>query len=235
VYGLEVARSLGRALACSGVTVLSGMALGVDCAAHDGALSVDGPSLSVLPGPADRPYPPGKRGVYRRLRDGGAVVSELPPGATIRRWMFPARNRVIAALAAMTVVVEGGARSGALLTAGFARALGRPVGAVPGRITTPQAAGPNELLAHGATVVRGAQDILDAVFGAGARIAEVDARPELEPELRRLLAAIAAGQDTAGALVRAGVTPERGVAALASLELAGYLHRGAGGRYAVVP
>jgi DNA processing protein len=234
-YGLDVARSLGRGLACARVTVVSGMALGVDSAAHDGALSVDGPTIAVLPGPADRPYPPGKRGIYRRLVASAAAVSELPPGVTIRRWMFPARNRVIAALAAMTVVVEAGSRSGALLTARFAQALERPVGAVPGRITSPPSAGPNELLARGATVVRGAQDVLDAVFGAGARVAASDPRPELEPELHQLLAAIAAGQDSAGALARAGIAPERGLAALASLELAGYLHRGAGGRYSVLP
>ena len=233
-YGLDVARALGRGLAFAGLTVISGMALGVDCAAHAGALSVDGPTIAVLPGPANRPYPAGKRGLYLRMRKSGAVLSELPPGAPVRRWVFHARNRIIAGLAAMTVVVEAGERSGALLTAAFARELGRPVGAVPGRITSPQAFGPNELLARGAQIVRGPEDVLDAL-GVGARASVVDPRPELEPELRRLLSAIAVGRDTAGALVRAGFAPEQGLAALASLELAGYVRREPGGRFAVLP
>jgi DNA processing protein len=149
--------------------------------------------------------------------------------------MFPARNRVIAALSAMTIVVEAGERSGALLTAAFARALGRAVGAVPGQVTTPRAAGPNHLLATGATVIRGAQDVLDALFGAGTRTAVVADRPGLPDELGRLLGAIAAGHDTTAALIRAGFAAEQGLAALTSLELAGYVRRGAGGCYSVIP
>ena len=144
-----------RALARAGVTVLSGMAHGIDSAAHVGALEARAPTIAVLPGPADRPYPASRRALHRRLVATGAAVSELPPGTPVRRWMFPARNRIIAALAAMTVVVEAGERSGSLVTAAFAQRLGRPVGAVPGRITRPQAAGSNALLADGATVVRG--------------------------------------------------------------------------------
>ena len=170
-YGLDVARSLGRGLAFSGITIVSGMALGIDSAAHAGALDAGRPTVAVLPASADRPYPAGKRLLHRRIVATGAAVSELGPGPGVRRWMFPARNRIIAALAAMTVVVEAGERSGALLTAGLARRLDLPVGAVPGRVTTPQAAGPNALLAGGAGVVRGPQDVLDHLFGAGARAA----------------------------------------------------------------
>ena len=147
--------------------------------------------------------------------------------------MFPARNRIIAALAAMTVVVEAGERSGALLTAGFARSLGRPVGAVPGRVTSPLSDGPNQLLADGAYVVRAPQDVLDLLFGAGARRVPAAEQPSCRRELRVLLAAIAEGEDTAGALARAGLPAERGLAALASLELAGYVRREPGGRFSV--
>ena len=234
-YGVEVARSLGRGLACAGVTVVSGMALGIDSAAHAGALSAAGQTIAVLPGPADTPYPRARRGLYRQLVAAGAAVSELPGGVAVRRWMFPARSRIIAALATMTVVVEAGARSGALLTAALARELDRPVGAVPGRVTAPQAVGPNGLLALGAHLVRGPQDVLDAVFGAGVRTALTDDRPKLDAEQRRLLDAIANGHDSAGALARAGVAPEPCLAALASLELAGYIRRAPGGRFAVVP
>jgi DNA processing protein len=233
-YGLDVARALGRGLACAGVTVISGMAMGIDSAAHAGALSVDRQTMAVLPGPADHPYPSAKRGLYKRLVAGGAALSEMPPGAPVRRWMFPARNRIIAALAAMTVVVEAGERSGALLTAAFAHQLDRPVGAVPGRVTSPGSVGAHELLAQGAQIIRGPADVLEAI-GADAGKTALDPRPKLEPELRRLLSAIASGRDTAGALAQAGLAPERGLAALASLELAGYVRREAGGRYAVLP
>jgi len=232
-YGLDVARSLGRGLASAGLTVVSGMALGIDSAAHRGALSVDGPTIAVLPAGADRSC--ARRTLFRRLEVGGAAVSELPPGVSVRRWMFPARNRIIAALAAMTVVVEAGERSGALITARFARELERPVAAVPGRISSPGAAGPNELLARGARLVRGPQDVLDAVFGSGARTASPDPRPELDPELGRVLSAIASGRDTPGLLGRGGFTAERALAAIAALELAGYVRREPGGRFAVVP
>jgi DNA processing protein len=149
--------------------------------------------------------------------------------------MFPARNRIIAALASMTVVVEAASRSGALLTAERARELGRVVGAVPGRVTSSQATGPNRMLAEGARVIRDAQDVLDALFGVGARVASSEDRPILDYEAAALLRAIADGHDTAGALAGAGIAPERGLAALASLELSGYIRRGPGGRFVVVP
>jgi DNA processing protein len=234
-YGLEVARSLGRGLARAGLTVLSGMALGIDSAAHAGALEAPAPTVAVLPGPAERPYPAGGRGLHRRIVAGGAAVSELPCGSPVWRWTFRARNRIIAALAATTVVVEAGERSGSLLTARFARGLGRPVGAVPGRVTTAGSAGPNGLLAAGAYVVRGPQDVVDQLFGAGVRSAPADGREELPADLRRLLAAIGDGRDTPGALARAGFPADQSLTALASLELAGYVRRGAGGRWQVVP
>ncbi len=233
-YGLEMARSLGRGLAAAGLTVVSGMALGIDSAAHTGALEAGGPTVAVLPTSADRPYPAGRRALHRRIVAGGAAVSELGPGAAVRRWMFPARNRIIAALAAMTVVVEAGERSGALVTARLARGIGRPVGAVPGRVTTPQAAGPNGLLAAGAGIVRGPQDVLDHLFGAGERTVR-DPRRQAPAELAPLLAAIAEGHETAAALARAGFEPDRGLAALAALELGGFVSRAAGGRFTVVP
>ena len=231
-YGLDMARSLGRGLAVSGITVVSGMALGIDSAAHAGALEAGGPTVAVLPGSADRPYPPGKRALYHRIVRSGVVVSELGPGADVWRWMFPARNRIIAALAVLTVVVEASERSGALVTARLARGIGRPVGAVPGRVTTPQAAGPNGLLAGGACVVRGPQDVLDHLFGVGERTVRESGR-QPPSELQPLLKAIAEGYETTAALARAGFEPETGLAALAALELEGFISRGVGGRFRV--
>ncbi len=232
-YGLQVSRSLARGLSSAGLPVISGMALGVDAAAHAGALESGAGTIAVLPAGADRAYPTSKRGLYERIRADGLTISELPPGAGVWKWTFPARNRIIAALAAMTIVVEADERSGALITASLAGQLGRPVGAVPGRITSSKAAGPNGLLAAGAHLIGGPQDALDVLFGAGVRHAQTPEHEELAPALRSLLMEIAAGHDTAAALERAGVAPEQGLAALAALELAGRVLREPGGRFSL--
>jgi DNA processing protein len=234
-YGLEVARSLGRGLGSAGVPVVSGMAVGIDAAAHTGALDVAAPTVAVLPAGAEQPYPPGKRWLYDRIRQTGAVVSELPPGTETRRWMFPARNRIIAGLSAATVVVEGRERSGALLTSSKAVELGRAVGAVPGRVTSPLAAGPHRLLAAGATIIRGPQDALDLLFGRGARTAPARARAALTEELEGVLQRVSDGHDTIAALGRVGLSADQALGSLSALELAGYIRREAGGRYGVVP
>ena len=139
--GIEVARGLGRGLAAAGVTMVSGMALGVDSAAHAGALESSARTVAVLAGGADVPYPPSKARLHRLIGERGCVVSELPPGFVALRWCFPARNRIIAALAHMTIVVEAARRSGSLITAEIAADLGREVGAVPGPVTAWRAAG----------------------------------------------------------------------------------------------
>jgi DNA processing protein len=230
-----VARSLARGLGLAGLTVVSGMAVGIDSAAHAGALEADARTVAVLPGSADRPYPPGQRVLYGRILAEGAAVSELAPRKNVRRWMFLARNRIIAALVAMTVVVEASEYSGALVTARLAGELDRPVAAVPGLVTAPQSAGTNWLLAGGARLVRGPQDILDHLFGAGVRTAAPARGEPAGDELRALLAAVAEGHDTLAALARAGFEPETGLRGLATLELGGYVRRGAGGRFTVAP
>ena len=232
-YGLQVGRSLSAELAAAGVTVVSGMALGIDAVAHQGALDGGGGTVAVLPGGADRPYPAAHRRLHARIRERGVIVSELGPGVVPRRWMFPARNRIIAALSALTVVVQARSGSGALLTAGWAGRLGRSIGAVPGPITSPLSAGPHALLAAGAQLIGGAQDVLDSLYGAGAVPAPARRRAALDPQLTALLDAIADGEEAAVACARAGLDADGGLAALASLELAGMVRRGAGGRYSV--
>jgi DNA processing protein len=231
-YGLEVARALGRGLASAGITVVSGMALGVDSAAHAGALEVGGPTLAVLAGGADVPYPPTKRTLYRRLAATGAIVSEMPPGTGAWRWCFPARNRLIAALGQAAVVVEAGERSGSLITAQIAQQLGREVCAVPGQVTATMAAGTNALLFDGAGLVRDAQDVLDRVLGAGVMAVPRRDGRELAPPLRRLLEAVSNGRDTLAALATPEGDVEEALVGLAELELQGYVRRGPGGRYA---
>jgi DNA processing protein len=234
-YGREVASSLARGLATAGVTVISGMALGIDGAAHRGALDRAPATIAVLPTGADRAYPPSARGLHRRIVREAAAVSELPPGCPAWRWTFTARNRIIAGLAAMTVIVEATDRSGALTTARVARELGRPLGAVPGYVTSPLSAGPHGLLGGGATLVSGAQDVLDELFGVGVRrAADGPAAAALPPDLQALKHFIGAGLDRADALREADIAPADGLAAFAALELAGHIRREPGGRYAVV-
>ncbi len=234
--GLEVARSIARDLAVAGVPVVSGMALGIDGAAQTGALDAGGLSVAVLAGGADVAYPRSRHALHRRLRAEGLVLSEMPPGFAPRRWCFPARNRTIAGLADLTLVVEAAERSGSLITAELAMKLGRDVAAVPGQVASSVAGGTNALLRDGAVLVRHAQDVLDAVFGVGAAPAVHRHRGErLEPRLAELLDAVAAGRDTLGAL--SGPTPqtaERALVGLTELELRGLLRRELGGRYALV-
>jgi DNA processing protein len=236
-YGLQQARGLGRGLAAAGLTVVSGMALGVDAAAHVGALDADGVTVAVLACGPDVAYPASKRRLHARIAATGAVIAELPPGTPPRRWCFPARNRIIAALAQATVVVEAGERSGSLITAGQAADLGREVAAVPGLVTAPLAAGTNALIADGAQLVRGPHDVLELLFGATA-LQLLPARPDdrtagLEPDLRALLERVGSGCDTVAALAGPGGAVDAVLAGLAQLELRGLVRRGAGGRYTV--
>jgi DNA processing protein len=237
--GLEIARGLGRGLASAGVTVVSGMALGIDSAAHAGALEVGGPTVAVLAGGADVPYPASKRRLYDAIVDaGGAVVSEMPPGFRAFKWNFPARNRIIAGLAPATIVVEAAERSGSLITADLALDLGRDVGAVPGPVQSWRSRGTNALLRDGAVLVRDAHDALDLVLGVDAAetargqaaATNVPPPPHLAAELLALLAAVEDGRDTVAALApdAAGAAAVR--AGLMELELLGLVRRGPAGR-----
>ena len=236
-YGLTVARDVGAGLSAAGITVVSGLALGVDAAAHSGALEGAAPPVAVLAGGADRPYPASKRHLYAAVRSTGAVVSELPPGFGIHRWAFIARNRLIAALARVVVVVEATERSGSLTTADFAAELGRTVAAVPGRVTCSVAAGTNGLLRDGATLVRGVHDALEALAElTGARYGTA-ARPggAIDPELQDLLDAVGQGHSTLPMLVAHGLGPREVLTGLGELEARGLVRRGFGGRYECVP
>lgn len=233
--GLEVARALGRDLALAGVPVISGMALGIDAAAQRGALDGGGLSVAVLGGGADVAYPPSKARLHESLQERGLVVSELPPGTSPRRWTFPARNRVIAALADLTVVVEAAERSGSLITADLALRLGREVAAVPGSVVSPQTAGSNALLRDGATLVRGVDDVLDALYGAGSAPAIArEAGEALEPQLVEILDAVRAGHTSVGSIAQAtGEDASAVLVGLTELELRELVRREPGGRYGV--
>jgi DNA processing protein len=229
-YGREVARELGRELASAGMAVVSGLAFGIDACAHRGALDA-GRTIAVLGCGPDIAYPASHRSLWRQIGERGLVLSELPPGATPWRWTFPARNRIMAALAGMTVVVEAAARSGSLITADLAADLGREIGAVPGPVTARTSAGPNNLLAGGACLVRDAQDVLDAMLGPGSAAIERSG-PAIGPELARVLAAVEAGGSGCDAIAAStGVSAPEAAAALARLELLGYVSCSSLGTY----
>jgi DNA processing protein len=245
-YGLEVARSLGRGLSAAGVPVVSGMAMGVDSAAHVGALERAGGAdaaaasrggggaapIAVLAGGADVPYPPSRRRLYERIVAHGCVVSELPPGFEAYRWSFVARNRIIAGLAALTVVVEAAERSGSLTTADFAAQLGRPVAAVPGLVTSRFSAGTNGLLAAGAGVVRDTRDVLDQLLGPSEEHRRsIPPAVPIEPRLRRLLDAIERGHGSLAELATDPAETNQILQDLTDLELRGLVRREFGGRY----
>ena len=226
-YALEVAHELGRSLGVAGVPVVSGLALGIDAAAHRGALAGAGRPVAVLGSGADVVYPRRHAELYRRIAETGAVISEMPPGTEARKWAFPARNRIMAGLARMTVVVEARERSGSLITAEFADEIGREVGAVPGRINFAQAAGSNSLIAEGAKAVLRPEDILDAILWTGAE-SPPPVRIRLDETGWSVLGAIEAGESP----LRSGLLGVRDVrAALGRLEGLGLVRRDGLGGY----
>jgi DNA processing protein len=229
-YGREIARRLGAELSRAGFSVVSGLAWGIDGAAHEGAVA-GGFTIAVLGCGADVPYPRGHRALYERVRERGLILSELPPGTAPWRWAFPARNRIMAALAAMTVVVEAAGRSGSLITAELASDLGREVGAVPGPVGARASAGTNQLLADGARLVRGAQDVLDALIGPGAP-PRTPSGAALDQRLAAVLDRVEGGDaDSDSIAVALGFGGNEATACLARLELLGYVGRSFAGTY----
>jgi DNA processing protein len=228
-YGSELASMLGGGLAAAGVTVVSGAALGIDAAAHRGALRADGPTVAVLGSGIDVPYPRGNRRLIERIAEAGTVVSEYPPGVRPVPRRFPARNRIVAALSRAVLVVEGASGSGSILTAEFGMDLHREVLAVPGPVTSPMSDAPHALIRDGATLVRGLDDVL-AVFGLGGGD-DAETVPGLSEDERRVLGAMAGtGLTLESVAARAAIPPGAAMAALVELELRGFV-RSAGGRY----
>src|SRR6267142_1959273 len=159
-YGERITRALTRALVHAGVSIVSGMARGIDAAAHRTALELGGNTVAVLGTGVDVPYPVGHRMLHGTIGEHGLLLSENPPGTKAAKGAFPKRNRIIAALAPVTIVVEAGFRSGALNTASQAIELGRVVAAVPGPIDSDQSRGSNQLLRDGAVLIAAADDAL---------------------------------------------------------------------------
>jgi DNA processing protein len=230
-YGLRIAEQLAYDLTAAGVTVVSGMALGIDAAAHRGALRAGGATIAVLGNGPDVAYPSVHRRLYEQIRGAGAVVSEYPPGSPARKHHFRERNRLMAALGKMAVIVEAALPSGSLITARNALDLGRGVGAVPGHVDARIAAGTNQLLRDGADVIRDYRDVLDGLFDIGAERYEAPP-PPLEPLLAEVLDLVEGGTGTVDQIaVACGIGAGEAAVALARLELLGYVSAGALGGF----
>jgi len=245
-YGRRLARDLAGDLAASGVCVVSGMARGIDGAAHRAALDAGGPTAGVVAGGLDVEYPAAHRSLFAAMRERGVLASEFPPGTRPEAGLFPRRNRIIAALGRVTVVVQAGRPSGALITASHALELGREVGAVPGPVGPEASAGVHALLRDGAAVVTSAADVLELLDGlggaarvGGARCVDPDALPGAgalpdadRAPAGRVWAAVSEGPCPGDVLAeRSGLPHPAARALLDRLELAGILGALPGDRY----
>lgn len=236
-YGRRMARGIARDLAARGITVVSGMALGIDAEAHQGALDAGGRTIAVLGCGIDITYPSQHRALRQRIAEAGAVLSELPMGTKPTREQFPRRNRIISGLSLATVVVEAPAGSGALITARLAAEQGREVFAVPGDVTRPESRGCNELVRDGATLVQSADDVLEGL-GVSLQMPASpahDSAARLSPDEKAVLETLEGQEKTVDEIVGAcGLEAARVMAALMLLEVKGAVRRFGGGSYGKV-
>ena len=218
-YGIRVTRELAGALARAGACVVSGLARGIDAAAHRATLAESGKTIAVLGTGVDIPYPVGHRELHANIARKGLLLSEFPPGSRASKGSFPRRNRILAALASVTIVVEAPASSGALLTAGHALELGRVVAAVPGPIDAAQSAGTNELLRDGAVVIACVDDALALVGVSAPRTRSDNGLTTVERVILRELHRASADIDALATRTR--LPARECMQALTTLELAG--------------
>jgi DNA processing protein len=218
-YGERVTMELASSFARAGAVVVSGMARGIDASAHRAALAANGGTVAVLGTGVDVPYPAGHAGLHRTLGRSGLVLSEQDPGSRPHKGSFPQRNRIIAGLCRLTIVVEAGARSGALNTAQHAADIGRTVAAVPGRIDSPQSAGTNLLIRDGAQVIT---TVDDALALAGLSPVARAPRVPLAPAEQKVWDSLKASPGTADEIsARTGLPARDCMIAVSSLEVAG--------------
>jgi DNA processing protein len=230
-YALDVAAHLAADLAARGLAVVSGLARGVDAAAHRGALSAGGSTIAVLGCGGDIVYPEEHAELARAIEPDGLVISELVPGTRPRPHFFPQRNRIISGLSRAVVIVEAGERSGSLITARCALEQGRDVLAVPGNVLSGRNRGGHALLRDGAKIVEGADDILEELNGVVGRVASA---PRITvPRADPVLACLPPGElcDLDGIAERSGLSPARLLPRLFELELQGLIRRAGGGRF----
>lgn len=218
-YGVRTARAISAAMVRAGIAVVSGMARGIDSVVHRTALETDGKTVAVLGTGVDVPYPAGHRELHRVIGESGLLVSENGSGVRAHKGVFPKRNRIIAALGTVTIVIEAGHKSGALNTANHALELGRPVAAVPGQIDSPQSDGTNQLIRDGAVVIASVADALALVGVSPAAQPEPIQLPEADARVWSALGGGVLGMDELAA--RAALPVRECLSAVTSLELRG--------------
>ncbi|CAG0933863.1 MAG: hypothetical protein EFKGCFLK_00217 [Rhodocyclaceae bacterium] len=226
------AEAFAAALSDAGLTIVSGLALGIDAAAHRGGLRGQSSTIAVIGTGIDRVYPPRNRALAREIAERGAIVSEFPLGTPALRENFPRRNRIISGLARGCLVVEAAERSGSLITARQAGEQGRDVFAIPGSIHSPLSKGCHKLIKQGAKLVEEARDILDELGMNGARPAKASDPQPSDDQTSQLLACLAYDScDVDTLAARSGLTAERLYAILLQLELDGRIASLPGGRF----
>ena len=206
-YGLDCAGQLAAHLAQAGFTIVSGLAEGIDTAAHRAALKVKGRTLAVIGSGLDRLYPVSNKDLAKAVTESGAVISEFPFGREPDKTTFPIRNRVVSGLSMGVLVVEADKKSGAMITANQALDQGRSVFAVPGRIDNPAARGANDLIKHGARLVADASDVLreyEFLFGPATSAADGDRRPRpaLSDDETKLMSLLESGERDVDGMIR---------------------------------
>lgn len=237
--GRRIAREIARDMAEAGVTIVSGLAEGIDAEAHRGALEAGGRTIACLGCGVDVTYPPVNCALYQGIPKSGALISEYPDKSGPLKWRFPRRNRVIVLMSLGVVVVEAGKRSGALITAEWAQEYGVPLMAVPGSVKSPKSAGANKLIQDGAYLVTNASDVLSFLRRESEYVPLPKARPvsppnrQLSLEESLVLSHIQGSPLSPDAIADriSGISPGRLAAALSSLEVDGIVLRLAGGKY----
>ena len=228
--GREIAHDIGRRLGGIGIQVVSGGAYGVDAAAHRGALAADGVTIGVLGSGVDVLYPRSSAELLLQITEHGTLLSEYPPGQLAQPHHFPARNRLVVALARALVVVEGAGRSGSRISVDHALDMGRDVFAVPGPVTSPLSETPHEIIREGATLIRGSDDLLADLGYGSARVDAAPAPAGLTDDELRVWHALATASLPDGVARAVSLAIPEAVTILIRLELRG-LVRGVGGRY----
>jgi len=238
--GRQTAYDFARHLGSAGFCIASGLAQGIDAAAHEGALDGGAMTVAFLGHGIDQVYPPSNRGLAERIRSQGALVSEFPPGTPPRRENFPQRNRLISGMSLGTLVVEAAQKSGSLITARLASEQGREIFAIPGSIHNPLARGCHQLIRQGAKLVENAADIVDELGPLVAHLADLPDETETisppvsehDPDYEMLLDAMGFDPVSADELVSCcGLTIGQVSSMLLILELEGKIEAQAGGRY----
>jgi DNA processing protein len=221
-YGLRIATQLATAFAAAGIGVVSGLARGIDSAAHRAALEAGGKTIAVMGTGADVPYPASNRGLHAEVAISGAVISELEPGTPAGPGCFPRRNRIIAGLCKLTIVVEAAFKSGAVNTATHAMDLGRDVAAVPGPIDHPRSRGCNHLIRDGAQIITCVDDAMAMMGVSGKATGDRSQATGLNYDEERVWDALADGAASVDALrYRLGVSLRQAMGTITKLELAG--------------